>query len=130
MMTRCDAQLHRRSQDGRAVYLDGGRVEDVTSHPAFAGAVRSVAQLFDLAHDPANREMMTFPSPRDGRPVNKSWMVPRSREDLKARREAPKCWSDVRLQYVACAPRVPLDDASHTYVRAWAMRISPAESLA
>src|SRR5947208_3380092 len=103
-MTRSGVEYIRGLQDGRSVYLDGGRVEDVTAHPAFAGAVRSVACLFDLASDPAQRDLMTFPSPRDGRPVNKSWLVPRRGEDLVARRKAHKCWSDASYGLLGRSP--------------------------
>ena len=30
-------------KDGRTVYIDGRKVDDVTEHPAFRGAVRSAA---------------------------------------------------------------------------------------
>src|SRR5438046_1982597 len=91
-------------RDGRAVILDGERVADVTAHPAFAAAVRSVAHLYDIANDPANRERMTYPSPRDGRPVNKAWLTPRSREDLVARRHAIKAWSDATYGLMGRSP--------------------------
>jgi len=38
-------------RDGRAVYLDGERVTDVTSHPAFAEPIRQVATMYDLARE-------------------------------------------------------------------------------
>jgi len=91
-------------RDGRAVYFDGERVADVTTHPAFAGAVRTVARLYDLAHDPANRGLMTYPSPRDGRPINKSWLVPRTRDDLAARRRAIKFWADASCGFLGRSP--------------------------
>src|SRR6266481_3344313 len=87
-MTRVGDEYVRGLRDGRTVLLNGERVADVTVHPAFAAGIRTVAQLYDLAHDPANRGLMTYPSPRDGRPINKSWLVPRRREDLVARRHA------------------------------------------
>ena len=34
-------------RDGREVYIDGERVTDVTTHPAFANSVRSLARLYD-----------------------------------------------------------------------------------
>jgi 4-hydroxyphenylacetate 3-monooxygenase len=78
-MTRSGDEYVRGLRDGRTVLLNGERVPDVTTHPAFAAGIRTVAQLYDLAHDPANREVMTYASPRDGRSINKCWLVPRTR---------------------------------------------------
>jgi len=103
-MTRSGDEYVRGLRDGRAVWLNGERVADVTAHPAFAGAIRTVAQLYDLAHDPAQRELMTYPSPRDGRPINKSWLVPRTRDDLAARRRAIKCWADASYGFLGRSP--------------------------
>ena len=44
-------------RDGRAVFLDGERVDDVTAHPAFAEAIRRVAERYEAA-----RERRTSPS--------------------------------------------------------------------
>jgi 4-hydroxyphenylacetate 3-monooxygenase len=38
-------------RDGREVWIDGERVRDVTEHPAFRNAARSVARLYDALHD-------------------------------------------------------------------------------
>src|SRR5439155_9494137 len=45
-------------RDGRAIFVDGERVADVTDHEAFRGVVRTVASLYDMARDP--RSEMTF----------------------------------------------------------------------
>ena len=103
-MTRSGDEYIASLRDGRLVMLDGERVGDVTTHPAFAEAVRSVARLYDIAHNPANREIMTYPSPRDGRPVNKAWLIPRSREDLAARRVAIKTWADATYGLMGRSP--------------------------
>lgn len=103
-MTRSGDDYVRGLRDGRSVFVNGERVADVTSHPAFAGGIGTVARLYDLAHDPANRELMTYPSPRDGRPVNKAWMVPRSREDLVGRRQAIKFWADASYGLLGRSP--------------------------
>jgi 4-hydroxyphenylacetate 3-monooxygenase len=47
---------------------------------------------------------MTYPSPRDGRPINKAWMVPRTRADLVARREAIKSWADASFGFLGRSP--------------------------
>jgi 4-hydroxyphenylacetate 3-monooxygenase len=103
-MTRSGEEYIRGLQDGRTVLLNGERVGDVTTHPAFAGGVRTVAQLYDLAHDPANRELMTYPSHRDSQPINKAWLVPRRREDLAARRRAIKFWADASFGFLGRSP--------------------------
>src|SRR5947208_16449210 len=103
-MTRRGDEYVRGLRDGRTVLLSGERVADVTTHPAFAAGIRTIAELYDLAHDPANRELMTYPSPRDGRPINKSWLVPRTRQDLAARRRAIKCWADASYGLLGRSP--------------------------
>ena len=42
-------------RDGREVYIYGERVDDVTTHPAFRNAARSIARLYDALHDPKPR---------------------------------------------------------------------------
>ncbi len=74
--------------DGRQVFIDGACVRDVTTHPAFREATRSIAALFDVIADPANRELLTFPSPATGEPVSLAYLIPRSSEDLTKRRKA------------------------------------------
>jgi len=90
--------------DGRQVYIDGRMVEDVTTHPAFSGAVGSVARLFDIAREPRNGSLMTYSSPATGVPVNRIWQLPRSREDLVARREAIQKWSDTTFGFMGRTP--------------------------
>ena len=85
---RTGAEYLQSLNDGRTVYIDGACAGDVSAHPAFREAARSVARLFDMAADPANRELMTYPSPTTGEPVNRCYMIPRSHDDLVARRKA------------------------------------------
>jgi 4-hydroxyphenylacetate 3-monooxygenase len=49
-----------RLKDGRAVFIGSERVDDVTTHPAFRNAARTVAAIYDMKADPANREAMSF----------------------------------------------------------------------
>ena len=46
-------------RDAREVYIYGERVRDVTKHPAFRNAARSIVRLYDSLHDPAQRELLT-----------------------------------------------------------------------
>lgn len=80
--------------DGRRVYCDGELVRDVTSHPFFRGAAQSIARLYDVAADPANRDVMTFPSPETGAPVFRCYQVPKTPEDLAKRRAMSRRWAE------------------------------------
>ena len=80
--------------DGRHVVFDGDVVRDVTTHPAFGGAARSIGRLFDVAADPANAELMTFPSPKTGAPVWRCYHVPKTADDLASRRLMSVRWAE------------------------------------
>jgi 4-hydroxyphenylacetate 3-monooxygenase len=81
-------------RDGRAVFLDGERVDDVTKHPAFAEPIRRVAQTFDLARAAAAQEATTYVDAASGRRHSAMWLVPRSAEDLALRRRVHRLWAE------------------------------------
>ncbi len=80
--------------DGRRVLFDGETVKDVTSHPAFKGAARSLARLFDVAAEPKNAGLMTYASPKTGRPVWRCYQIPKTAADLGARRLMSARWAE------------------------------------
>ncbi|MGH6781408.1 MAG: 4-hydroxyphenylacetate 3-hydroxylase N-terminal domain-containing protein, partial [Sphingomonadaceae bacterium] len=63
-------------RDGREVYLDGKRVTDVTSHPAFRNSIRSYANLYDFQAQPGNVDKMTFQPAGTDRRVSRIWELP------------------------------------------------------
>ncbi len=69
----------------------------MAGHPAFRNVVRSYAELYDMQHDPAYRDVLTYPSPTSGEPVATSFLVPRTPQDLVKRRKAFKVWADHSL---------------------------------
>ena len=88
--------------DDRAVFIDGERVKDVRTHPATRGITETMAGLYDFASDPANG--MIFTSPETGRPANKTFMIPRSVDDLRVRREAITKWARQTHGFVGRGP--------------------------
>lgn len=88
---RTGEQYTEALRDERAIYVDGERVADVTSHEAFRGIVQTVASLYDLARDPASD--MSFADPDTGDIGNKVFLIPHSAEDLRTRRAAIERWS-------------------------------------
>jgi 4-hydroxyphenylacetate 3-monooxygenase len=77
----------------RAIFVDGEKVTDPTAHPAFAGGAKSVAGLFDFAAAPENRDLMTYTSPDTGGPVWRCYQIPRSHDDLRAKRLSAEAWA-------------------------------------
>jgi 4-hydroxyphenylacetate 3-monooxygenase len=101
---RSGAEYLRSLNDGRQVFLEGERVADVTAHKAFREAARSVARLYDIAADPANRELLTFPSPKTGAPVLRCFQIPRSHADLRARRLFHEKWAEATFGLMGRSP--------------------------
>src|SRR5438105_2791522 len=100
---------HLRSlRDGRAVYIDGERVADVTTHPAFRNAVRTAAALYDHQARPENLERLTFMPERAGgdgyRRVNRCWHLPRNHAELVERRRAMSEWAELSCGFLGRAP--------------------------
>jgi 4-hydroxyphenylacetate 3-monooxygenase oxygenase component len=67
----------------RQLWLGDEQVDDVTEHPALAGAARTLAGVFDLQHRYAGECLI--PDAETGEPINISHMFPRSIDDLKRR---------------------------------------------
>ena len=101
---RTGADYLKSLNDGRQVFVEGERVKDVTAHPAFREAARSVARLYDIAADPANRESMTFTSPKTGQPVLRAFQIPRSHADLRARRLFSEKWAEASFGLMGRSP--------------------------
>lgn len=90
-------------QDGREIWLNGERV-DVTTHPAFAGVLGELARLYDLQHTAEFRDRMTFVSPETGNRVSYSYFLPRTLEDLLAKRANTEIWA---AETWGQMPRIP-----------------------
>jgi 4-hydroxyphenylacetate 3-monooxygenase len=76
-------------RDGRTVLLDGAAVEDVTTHPGFAGPVRVIASLYDSAIDKPDISYQA-----DGVAHSAMWLPPTSAADLDTRRLVHRHWAE------------------------------------
>jgi 4-hydroxyphenylacetate 3-monooxygenase len=82
---RTGAAYKQSLRDGRAVWVAGERVDDVTSHPALGPGIDLIAGMFDDQHDPNLQEITTYLDD-DGQRVSRAWQIPRKHEDFAARR--------------------------------------------
>jgi 4-hydroxyphenylacetate 3-monooxygenase len=74
-------------RDGRTVYVGDRLVEDVTTEPSLGPGIDLMASMFDAQFDPATEEITTFFDEELGMRVNRSWQVPKTREEMVARRK-------------------------------------------
>jgi 4-hydroxyphenylacetate 3-monooxygenase len=88
-------------RDGREVWIGGEKVADVTEHPAFRNATRSVARLYDALHDPANDMLMTD---RRGIRTHRFFAPAYSSQDLVDAREALALWSRMSYGFMGRSP--------------------------
>lgn len=87
------AEVLRRLRDHPPdIWYAGEQVRDVTQHPAFRGGVESLARLYDVQWQQADK--MLFDSPSSGRKVARSFMLPKTREELGSISAAMKIWAD------------------------------------
>lgn len=84
--------LRRLRERPPNLWYRGEQVRDITTHPAFAGGVRTLAGLYDLQWEHA--ETSLYPSPTSGKLVARSFMMPKTREELRSISAAMKVWED------------------------------------
>ena len=92
-MLRTGKEHLERLRDGRVVYVGSERIADVTTHPAFRNAARSIARLYDALHDAKSRDVLTAPTDTGSSGyTHKYFRVARSREEVIGQRDAIAAW--------------------------------------
>ncbi len=85
-MIRTGDEYRESLRDGREVWIGGERVADVATHPAFKPIVDARARIYDLAHEPATQDVMSYAE--DGERFATGLKPPRTRDDWHAKRRA------------------------------------------
>ncbi|MBN9427914.1 MAG: hypothetical protein J0H09_15535 [Burkholderiales bacterium] len=73
-------------KDGRQVFINGERVDDVTTHPAIKPMVDTMARLYDLQHDERYKDVFGFVD-EEGELCSRVYKSPDTIDDLRNRRE-------------------------------------------
>lgn len=89
--------------DDRAIYINGERVQDVTAHPAFRNAARSIARLYDSLHAPETRDILTT-TDDFGIRTHKFFKPSTSAQELLDAREAIAVWSRMSYGFMGRTP--------------------------
>lgn len=87
-MIRTGDEYRASIRDGREVWMNGERVEDVVTHPAFKPLVDIRARVYDMAHEPATQDIMTYVDELTGERSAVALKLPRSKEDWADKRRS------------------------------------------
>ena len=94
--------LQRLRERPPTLWYQGKQIKDVTTHPALRGGVATLASLYDLQwHSPA---VSLFDSPTSGNKVGRSFLIPRSMEDLRSVTAAMRVWQEYTHGMMGRAP--------------------------
>jgi 4-hydroxyphenylacetate 3-monooxygenase len=87
-MIRTGEQYRESIRDGREVWIGGERVKDVTEHPAFKPAVDARARVYDMAHENATADAMSYVDEETGERNCVANKPPRTQADWWDKRRA------------------------------------------
>jgi len=103
-MTRTGDAYLASLRDGREVWIDGRRVDDVSGHPAFRNTAKTIAGLYDMTHDERWVDTLTYRSPITDERVSRGYQIPSDYGDLVARRSAIKLWAQASFGFMGRSP--------------------------
>ena len=85
-MLRSGDEYRESIRDDREIWIDGEKVKDVTTHPAFKPLIDIRARIYDLAHEEATRDVMTYVDDASGELCSIGSKPPVSKEDWYQKR--------------------------------------------
>ena len=85
-MIRTAAEYLDSIRDGRQVWINGEKVDDVPTHPMFKPVVDIRARIYEMQHDAATRHVMTYEE--EGETFSVGLKLPYAQEDWYRKREA------------------------------------------
>jgi 4-hydroxyphenylacetate 3-monooxygenase len=86
IMIRTGQQYLDSIRGNREVYINGERVKDVTSHPMMKPLIDIRARIYDMQHEAATREILSFPEGDSRQAVANK--LPRTQQDWWDKRRA------------------------------------------
>jgi 4-hydroxyphenylacetate 3-monooxygenase len=87
-MIRTGNDYRQSIRDGRQVFINGEKVEDVPSHPFFKPIVDVRARMYDMAHEDRYRSHLTYTDPQTGELNSTFYKPPRTQDDWIDKRKA------------------------------------------
>ncbi len=89
--------------DGREIWFEGEIIDNVTEHPAFRNAARSMARLYDALHDPELQDDLTTVD-KFGNRTHRFFAPAYTAEDLVKSRKAIDIWQRINYGWMGRSP--------------------------
>lgn len=87
-MIRTGDEYRESIRDGRKIWINGEKVDDVTTHPMFKPIVDVRARIYDLAHEEATQKVMTYTDEVTGERNAIANRLPTTQQDWHDKRAA------------------------------------------
>ena len=87
-MLRTGDEYRDSIRDDRQVWMNGEKIKDVTSHPAFKPIVDVRARIDDMAHEDKYREVMSYIDDQSNQPNCIGYKLPRTQNDWHQKRSS------------------------------------------
>jgi len=94
MAIRTGDQYRESLRDERQVWMNGEKIKDVTKHPAFTPVIDARARIYDMAHEPAFRDRMSYDS--GNQRSNTAYKMPKTQQDWQDKRQ----WVELALNEI------------------------------
>jgi len=89
-------------RDGRIVYIGSEKVTDVTTHPAFAHAAQTIADMFDAKREKKNLDLFSYEE--DGERYSMWYLRAKTKDDLRRRMRCHKAIADMTYGMMGRSP--------------------------
>lgn len=89
-------------RDGRTVYIGSEKVTDVTTHPAFAHAAQTIADMFDAKREKKTLDLFSFEE--DGERYSMWYLRAKTKDDLRRRMKCHKAIADMTYGMMGRSP--------------------------
>ncbi|NTF97916.1 4-hydroxyphenylacetate 3-hydroxylase family protein [Rhizobium rhizogenes] len=90
--------------DGREVWLDGERISDVVTHPAFRNSARMIARLYDALHDDAHTAILRVRLEDGNGWTHPGFQAPRTLEQSLQQKAAYAEWARIGYGWLGRSP--------------------------
>src|SRR5690625_1755878 len=92
-------------KDNREIWINGEKVKDVTTHPAFRNSARSIARMYDALHDEKTKSILTTKTDTGNNGfTQKFFRYDKTQEDLVETRDAIAEWAKLTYGQMGRSP--------------------------